>query len=414
LRLDADLSRLAAFTSATPGVTRLAWTREHLDALDWLLGRAREAGMEAELDPVGNLIARWEGEGDGKALALGSHVDSVPDGGRFDGSLGVLSALNAVERLRDRGFEPKRPIWVVAFMDEEGARFGESMLGSRTFAGEDLSDYIELVDADGITVADAMRLAGFDPDARRAAAAVDRIGAYLELHVEQGRVLEEADVDIGVVTAIVGLLQAQVIVRGQVDHGGATPMPGRRDALVAASRVVVELRDWALDRSETTVTVGSIGVVPGAYNVIPGECQFSVDLRTAGGTDFENAPGSLRAFVERIAAEEDVEVDLSFTDRIAPARLDERLLALIEQAAHDEGATQMRMPSGAGHDAQVLARLVPSAMIFVPSVEGVSHSPRELTTPSHCELGVRVLARVIELLDRAWSDPDGGRSEGRR
>jgi allantoate deiminase len=356
--------------------------------------------MTAELDAAGNLIARWNSDHPGPALLLGSHLDSVPTGGRYDGALGVLGGLAAVELLRERGFTPSRPVWLAAFMDEEGTRFGESMFGSRAFAGEDLSSYVEHRDDDGVSVAEAIRAAGLDPTALGSAVAIDQVAAFVELHVEQGRVLADAGIDVRVVTAIVGLVQASVEIRGQSDHGGATPMVGRRDALVAAARIITALRDWARGESDLTATIGSISVSPGAYNVIPGECRFSVDLRAADQADFESAPAALQSLVERLATEEAVEASVSFTDQIPPAPLDEELIGLIERAAEAEGASHMRLPSGAGHDAQVLARRVPTAMVFVPSADGISHSPDEFTAPEHCELGARILARLVELADQ--------------
>jgi hydantoinase/carbamoylase family amidase len=403
LTLTDDLERLAEFSSAGPGTTRLAWSPEHLSALNWLGSRAEAAGMIAELDSAGNLIARWGADRPGGALVLGSHLDSVPAGGRYDGALGVLGALAAVELLRERGFEPSRPVWLVAFMDEEGTRFGESMFGSRAFVGENLSSYLEQRDSDGVRVAEAMRATGLDPATVGSAATVDEAAAFIELHVEQGRVLTDAGVDVGVVTAIVGLVQASVEICGQSDHGGATPMTGRRDALVAAARIITALRDWARSESETTATIGTISVAPGAYNVIPGRCTFSVDLRAADESDFEAAPAQLSRLIGRLAEEESVEATVVFTDQIPPAPMDDELIELIERAAEGEGASHMRLPSGAGHDAQVLARRVPAAMVFVPSQEGISHSPDEFTTPEHCELGARILARLIE-----FADQDGG------
>ncbi len=409
--LQQDLVRLAEFSAPGPGVTRLAWSPEHLRALEWLGERARGAGLMAGLDPAGNLIAKWEAGWARPAFAMGSHLDSVPAGGAFDGSLGVIGALAAVEMLRERGFSPVRPIWIAAFMDEEGTRFGQSMFGSRAFVGEDVSDYLGRRDSDGISVAQAMRAAGLDPELTGSAAAIDQVGSFVELHVEQGRVLEDAGVDVGAVTAIVGLLQARVVVRGRSDHGGATPMRGRRDALVASARMIVELREWARSTTEMTATTGSISVLPGAYNVIPGQCTFSVDLRATADADFQSARSQLEALLQRVGDEESVGVEVSITDHIPPTPLDGQLLRLIERAADEEGATHMRLASGAGHDSQILARHVPTAMLFVPSVDGRSHSPDEFTSPEHCELGARILARLVELVQDVDGDVNSDSGE---
>lgn len=400
MNLARDLDDLAQFSDSGPGVTRLAWSVPHMQALDWFERRLQATGLAVERDAVGNIIGRWEPDGASRpAIGLGSHLDSVRNGGRFDGPLGVLGALAAVELLRERGFRPTAPVWVLGFMDEEGVRFGESMLGSRAFVGENLDQYLALADEDGLTVGQVMADLGLSPANLFRAHRVDQLRAFLELHIEQGKVLAETGADIGVVTAIVGLLQGRVTIRGESDHGGATPMTGRKDSLVAASRMITALRDWARESAETTATVGTIALSPGAYNVIPGECSFSVDLRAASPDDFLALGEHLNEVVTGIAGEEGVSAEIQRTDYIAPATLDERLLALIEEAASDEGATHTRMPSGAGHDSQVLAAHVPTAMVFVPSVNGISHSPSELTTPEHCDLGVRVLARLVELLD---------------
>lgn len=396
-----DLEAAAGFSAPGRGVTRLAWAPEHLDSLQWLIGRLRENDIPADLDAAGNVIGRWAPDGaKGPAICLGSHFDSVPAGGKFDGALGVVGALGAIELLRERNAQLQSPLWLGAFMDEEGARFGESMFGSRAFVGQDLDDYLQLLDEQGQSVQQAMEVAGLSAADLPSACAVDQVGAFLELHIEQGRVLAEAGADIGVVTGVVGLLQGRITVKGQSDHGGATPMPERRDALVASARMITELRNWARQRHDCTATVGTISVSPGAYNVIPGECTFSIDVRLAHPDEFQvEIPGAVEVLLRGVARDENVEITgMQFTDCIPPAAMSQRLQELIQQAAEDEGASDMRLPSGAGHDAQILARHVPVAMIFVPSKDGISHSPDEFTSDEHCELGARVLARTVELM----------------
>jgi hydantoinase/carbamoylase family amidase len=326
----------------------------------------------------------------------GSHLDTVPSGGRFDGTLGVFAAVRAVELLRQRGLQPSRPVWIVAFMDEEGSRFGASMFGSRAFAGEDVSDLLDRADADGVTVAAAMRALGHDPGATAGARAIDDVAAYLELHIEQGPVLERSGDDVGAVTAIAGLVRLEARFTGQANHAGTTPMDMRSDALVAAARAVTAIRDAANAVGEGAVaTVGSIGAAPGAYNVVPGEARISVDLRCPEAPALARLEGEVRSRVDQIASEERIALDIAEVHRLDPTPLDLRLVEAVESSARDEQASVRRMASGAGHDAMVLARHVPAGMLFVPSRGGISHNPDEHTPDEACELGARVLAGAI-------------------
>jgi len=390
--LAADIEAAAQIGADGGGVSRFAWTPELAQANDWFIGRLEGLGLEAEVDPAGNVLGRWNAP-EGKAVLVGSHLDTVPRGGRYDGALGVLAALDVVRRLKAEGVEPARPLWVVSFNDEEGSRFQTGMLGSRVFCGElDLDDWRRR------GVADAMAGAGFDfgrlPEARR----IDEVGAYLELHIEQGPVLERSGEDLGIVTAITGLLGLRVKLTGAANHAGTTPMDVRRDALAGAARIVLELREEARGRDDMTANVGKLEIGPGGFNVIPGLAEFTIDVRspTAGG--FERAEAFVRETVDRVAAEEELGVDIWPTHRKPPVALDEGLQDALVQAAEAEGASYRRMPSGAGHDAMVLAHHVPAAMLFVPSRAGISHSPDEYTPPEECALGARVLARAVRAL----------------
>ena len=376
------------------GVTRVAWSRELFEAYDWVGDRMRELGLDVEIDAAGNLIGRWE-TGTGKPVAVGSHLDTVPGGGRFDGALGVIAAVHAVRRLQEEGFEPDRPLWVVAFMDEEGTRFNAALFGSRAFTGEDVGDVGERVDADGVTLRDAMAAAGFDIDHIGTAARVGDIGAYLELHIEQGPVLEAEDIEIGVVTSIVGLRGYRVRLRGQANHAGTTPMHLRRDAFAGAARVALALREHARCREGVTANVGRISVEPGGANVVPGVADFTIDVRAATAEGLIELERVVEETVTRIAAEENLEFDLESTFALEPLELDSALVAAVERAARTEGASARRLPSGAGHDAMLVGRHVPAAMIFVPSRSGISHSPEEYSDARHVEVGAGVLAATL-------------------
>jgi allantoate deiminase len=393
--LAADLEAAARIGADEGGVSRFAWTPELAQANEWLVARLEGLGLATEIDPAGNVFGRWEA-GEGPAVLVGSHLDTVPCGGRFDGALGVLAALEAVRILQGEALEPRRPLWIVSFNDEEGARFRTGMLGSRAFVGE-----AELDDWRRRGVAEAMAEAGFDFERLSEARAVDRVGAYLELHIEQGPVLERAGVDLGIVTGIVGLLGFRVRLVGEANHAGTTPMELRRDALAGTSRAVLALRDEARGRDDMTANVGMCTVAPGGFNVIPGVAEFSVDVRSPTADGFERAEQFVRATLAAIAEEEGLGLELEETHRLQPVPLDSAIQDLLERAAEQEGATHMRLPSGAGHDAMILGRHVPAGMLFVPSRDGISHSPAEYTAPEQCELGARALARALaELVAR--------------
>lgn len=390
--LAAELEAAARIGADGGGVSRFAWTPELSRANDWLMQRLREIDLEAEVDPAGNVFGRWKA-GKGPAVLVGSHLDTVPRGGRYDGALGVLAALATARALRADGVEPKRPLWVVSFNDEEGSRFQTGMLGSRAFCGE-----LDLEDWRRRGVADAMAHAGFEFERLADARGVEGVGAYLELHVEQGPVLEQSGEDLGIVTAITGLLGFRVKLLGTANHAGTTPMDVRRDALAGASRLVLELRQEARARDDMTANVGVLSVEPGGFNVIPGLAEFTIDVRSPTPAGFERAEAFVRATVERIAGEEGLGMEISPTHRKPPVALDQGLQDALVQAAQAEGASFRLMPSGAGHDAMVLAHYVPAAMLFVPSRGGISHSPDEYTPPEQCELGARVLGRAVRAL----------------
>ncbi len=376
------------------GVTRVAWSPELFVAYEWVRERLVELGLQTEVDAAGNLIGRWQA-GSGPAVLVGSHLDTVPSGGGFDGVLGVVAAVHAVAQLKRERFVPDRPLWVAAFMDEEGTRFNAALFGSRAFVGADVSALAARVDACGTTLREAMASAGFDFDRVAEACQIDEIGAYFELHIEQGPLLESEGAEIGVVTSIVGLRGYRVRLRGQANHAGTTPMRLRRDAFAGAARIALALRDHARAQEGVTSNVGRVNVHPGGANVVPGVADFTVDVRAATSDGLAALERLVEETVARVAAEEGLEHELEATFALDPLELDRELVAVVERAAADEGAVAMRMPSGAGHDAMVVGRHVPAAMVFVPSRGGISHAPDEFTDPAAVERGVRVLARAL-------------------
>ena len=391
------LEAAARFGASRAGITRLAWSPELADVNAWLTRRLEEAGLEVEVDAAGNVFGKWHA-GEGGPVLVGSHLDTVPNGGRFDGALGVLAGLEAIRLLKRRRVRPRRPVWLVSFMDEEGARFGTALFGSRAFAGDDLSDLGERRDGTGVTLRDAMAEAGLDFDRIGDAKAVGEIAAYVELHIEQGALLERAGADVGIVTAIVGLLGFRAHMTGEANHAGTTPMPLRRDALVGAARTVLALRDEARGRDDLTANVGSISVQPGGFNVVPGVCEFTIDVRSPTRETLSRADALVRDTLATVATEEKLELELDESYRLDVTPLHPGLQDTLRRAAEAEGASFLDLPSGAGHDAMAVAPHVPTAMLFVPSRGGISHSPDEYTAPEQCDLGARVLARALELL----------------
>jgi len=397
--LAGDLVAAARF-GALPGggISRFAWSEELAEVTAWVADTLRELGLQPEIDPAGNLIARWAAGDGGRAVMVASHLDTVPAGGAFDGVAGVLAAVEAVRILRRSGFEPARPIWIGAFMDEEGTRFGTALFGSRAFAGQDVAPLLAARDRDGIAMREAIAARGLDPDRVGEAAGVGELAAYLEMHVEQGPVLHRAGRRLGIVKSITGVMGFHVSVTGEANHAGATPSDSRRDALVGAARMVLALRDHGREHTEVRATVGRIVTEPGAITVIPGECRFTVDLRPSSAEHRAPAQGWLEGMVARVAAEEGLTARVERVYALDPTPMDPTVVAALEAAAVGEGVEPLRMWSGAGHDAMVIAPHVPAGMLFVPSRDGISHSRHEWTDPADCELGARVLAGAVRRL----------------
>lgn len=396
-RLLADLETLAGFSADSPdgGVTRRAWSKEYVAAQEWLTGRMEGAGLTVAVDAVGNVWGRWEA-GDLPAVVTGSHVDSVPSGGMFDGCLGVLGAVEVVRALRAGGHRPRRQIWVVAWMEEEGSAFGSALLGSRAFVGElDLDAAASLENADGVTLRSAVEAAGhaWDELALLPAGLAD-VGAYLELHIEQGPLLEHRGIPIGVVTDIVGIECGRVTFTGRANHAGGTPMDLRQDAVVGAARALLVVRDLAVERG-VRVTTGQLDVRPGATNVIPGNAEFSIDARHPDAAVLATYMADLQVRWREVAEAEGLGVRYARTYSLPPVPMDGGLQDRLRQACAALSLKSLNMVSGAGHDAMVLARHVPTAMLFVPSRAGVSHAREEFTTPTDCARGAQVLAYAL-------------------
>lgn len=393
----AGLSRFGANTHG--GVDRVAFSDADVEARAWVSDLMRSAGLDVSVDLAGNLWGRREGaEPSLPPLALGSHVDSVPNGGNFDGPVGSLGALEVATALEEADVRTRHPLHVVVFSNEEGGK-----TGSRALAGEVGPRELELVTASGFTIAEGLRRIGGDPrrldEARMPPGA---LAGFLELHIEQGGVLEAEGVDIGVVEGIVGIVRWNVVVEGETNHAGTTPMALRRDALVAAARFVDLVHATVRERPGSQVaTVGRLHVEPGAPNVIPGRVSLSLEIRDLSMETIE----ALYTDLSRAAAVvgEDTGTVFSFerfyTSRAAPTA--PAFQAAVADAARALGLGTRRMPSGAGHDAQSMAGICPMGMIFVPSAGGVSHAPHEYTSPEDVTRGAEVLLGALLLLDAA-------------
>ena len=393
-RLWRRLSELAEIgQSGSGGVTRLSYTDEERSAKDLVASFMEEAGLAVSEDAVGNLFGRREGnDPDAPAVLVGSHVDSVYNGGDFDGPLGVLAGIEVVQAMEEEGVRTDRPVEVVAFTDEEGARFSFGMIGSRALAGHLSSGDLEHQDGDGLSVAQAMRDYGLDPehveDARRGQ---DSLAAYLELHIEQGRVLEAEDLPAGIVTGIAGPVWLRFSLQGESGHAGATPMDRRHDALAAAAEIVGAVEEEASSTSSAVGTVGQIEARPGGINIIPGRVDFSVDLRDIDVAVRDGVEGRIRERAEEICVRRDVELGIEELQRLDPAPCSEAVRGVISGACEEMGIRPHSLPSGAGHDGMHLASLCPIGMIFVRSRDGISHNPKEWSSREDCEAGCNVL-----------------------
>lgn len=393
-RLIGDLRELATI-GATPegGVDRVAFSAADMEGRAWVAARMREAGLEVRTDPAGNTIGRYAGEDPARpAIALGSHTDTVPNGGRYDGALGVLAAVACARALHASGRRLRHPVEVINFVAEE-ASVGGGTLGSRAMAGLLDPASLEQPGPDGSTPADRLREAGIDPAAVPGARrAPGDLAAYVELHIEQGGVLDAAGIPVGAVEGIVGIRRYAARFRGIANHAGTTPMAARDDALVTAAPFVLAVRDIAMAHG-IVGTVGTLRVSPGASNVIPGQVDLSVEIRGLDDAVLDRAEAALRAEVERVGGA------IVPASRKAPVASDPTVLAAIEAACAGLGMAYRVMPSGAGHDAMCMEAITRQAMVFVPSRAGISHAPTEYTAPEQCVTGAQVLLGTLLELD---------------
>lgn len=397
-RLLADLNAVSRIGIGDRGsVTRLVFSVTELRSRQLLVHLMTQAGLKVHVDRIGNIFGRLESGGGGAVLA-GSHLDSVVHGGKFDGPVGVIGALEAVRTIKESGLALPCPIEAVCFVGEESSRFGFSTLGSSLVAGQvKMKDLTNAVDSRGTKLEDVLAGLGVYrdslPSMRRDPKSVR---AYLELHIEQGPVLEARKKKIGVVTAIAAPTRLRVVFTGQADHSGTTPMEMRKDALVAAAHLIAYVEEAArensaMEKGRVVGTVGAMKIDPGVINAIPGKAELSIDIRSTSGKAKERVARAVEARAREIAAERALKVEILPIRSEEPVDLDPALIHLIEELCKEKKLPYEIMPSGAGHDAMQIAKIAPAGMIFIPSNKGISHSPLEWTDPEDICLGAQIL-----------------------
>lgn len=403
-RVATDLDGLAQFTDTGPGCTRTLFNEVYAQSRPWVADRMSRAGLAVRTDAAGNLIGTLAGsDPTAPALMIGSHTDTVRSGGNFDGAVGVLGALEVVRLLRENGRRLRHPLRVVDFFGEESNDHGLTCLGSRSMIGELTAADLDRLDADGLRLGEQCARAGLDPAGMIScrSSQLDDVSAYLELHIEQGPVLEQREVEIGVVTAISGIERLVARFLGQADHAGTMPMFDRRDALAAAAETVLAVRQLGCDAGGTGVaTTSRVTALPGSPNVVPSSARLEAEMRSTDPVWLDAARTRLAREVADKAASLGVEVELDWVRDNQAQPLDDSLQSTIIGAAEATGRSWAPIPSGATHDAVHLARRVPAAMIFVPSVDGRSHCPEERTKLSDITAGIDVLAETVLALDR--------------
>jgi beta-ureidopropionase / N-carbamoyl-L-amino-acid hydrolase len=405
-RIWADVMALAEITDPERPYTRRSFGPLFLQGRAWLAKRFAEAGMSTRIDAAGNLIGRRVGSRPALGvIAVGSHSDTVPSGGRFDGIAGVVAGLEVVRMLSESGIELDHTLEIIDFLAEEPSEYGLSCVGSRGMSGALDDEMLEMTSAAGDRLGDALRRVGGDPD-RLGAARRNDIKAFLELHIEQGVVLESRALDLGIVTGLAGIRRIEITFEGTADHAGTTPMNLRRDALVAAAQTVVSVRQLADQLAGEgggyfVATVGILDVGPGGSNVVPGHCRLVIDARSTDRT-------LTMRFVEAIDRQSAAHADAARVKRASfaslsdspPVDCDPTLRAVLRQNAQDLGLSETDIASGAGHDTAFMARICPSAMVFVPCRQGRSHSPEEWAERRAIAAGAAVMLQTIKVLDQ--------------
>ena len=386
-----DLASIGAIDGG--GCARLALTDEDAAGRDLVVGWMHELGLTVTTDVIGNVIGTWD-VGKGSPVMTGSHIDTVRTGGKYDGNLGVLAGLEIIETLQESSFVPTRPISVGIFTNEEGSRFAPDMLGSLVYVGGlAIEEALDIVGIDGARVGDELERIGYNGATPCPGFAPH---AFVELHIEQGPVLEKTNVIIGAVTGVQGISWQEVTIIGQSNHAGTTPMSMRKDPSYVAAKIAVFLRDLA-DRygGHQVCTVGKVDLFPNLINVIPAKAVMTLDVRNTDERILKKAEKEITDFISSLSQSESVEISTRYLARFEPVVFHPQVIDIVEKVSVSHAPSVVRMPSGAGHDAQMFARVCPSSMVFVPSVEGISHNPAEFTETKDMVLGTNILLQVL-------------------
>ena len=382
------------------GLTRLAFSKEDLEARKFLINLIEKNGFKLKIDNVGNIFAIYDDgcEADAKPVCVGSHIDSVPNGGFYDGTLGVMAGLEALSSIKEAGIKLKRPLWLINFSCEESSRFKTATIGSKIISGKlGLQRLHELKDEDGISLFEAMSAAGFKPqNLDEAILKENSLHAYLELHIEQGPVLERSAISVGVVSGIAAPIRFEITIHGKADHSGATPMNMRSDALLAASHIIIAANKFAKNKKTAVATVGYAHAKPGVLNVVPGEARLGVDLRDIDKVSLEELNLELRNFVGELSCELKFSYEIRELSSDEPVKLSEHAVNLLEDEATKLGVKTLTLPSGAGHDAMNLTKLASSVgMLFIPCVDGISHNTKEAINFKDAVAATKILTNAL-------------------
>ena len=401
-RLVKDFEAMAQLTAPGEGINRLAFTDADWAGRQYIIDRMTDAGLFVEIDDFGNVIGYKLGKKpDLPVVMVGSHTDSVPNGGNYDGVVGVLSAIEVIRGMTDDGYEHDHTIAVVSFMCEESGRFGNATLGSKAMRGElTLQDLHRLVDKQGISLYEALKGRNLNPDGIETMAYKRPVKSFTEIHIEQGKVLEHEQKTIGIVTGIAAPERFYVTIRGNADHSGATPMNLRHDALCGASKIILGIEEIASMQEEPPVvgTVGVVEVMPGAMNVIPGAVKLGVDIRSISKVARNSVVTLVKEFIDITAEKRGLSYTIETIAQDHPVEMHPAMIREIEEAVKSVGIEYMTMPSGAGHDAMHWAEAVPTGMIFIPCRDGISHNPAEFAEMDDIVTGAEVLDKVLRKL----------------
>lgn len=392
-----QLSRIGR--TADGGIDRFSYTDHDIKANELVAQYMKAAGLNVHYDAVGNLIGSDEGTEDLPAIVLGSHIDTVPNGGKFDGSLGVLVAIEVIHSFKEQGIELRHPVKVIAFRDEEGTRFGFGMIGSRAVAGTLTTADLQRMDEDGITIEQAIANCGLEKKSL-SSTRLNHVKCYLEVHIEQGKVLEAKGAAVGNVTGIAGPLWLKFQLTGLAEHAGTTPMNQRQDALVGASLIIAEVEKMTKRYNSSVATVGKLIVKPNGVNVIPGEVEWTIDMRDIDEAQRDQLERDIKQYAEAVARERQLGLHVIELQRVEPVHCDKILQALIKESIQEIGETVVSLPSGAGHDAMQFKDCFPVGMIFVRSKDGISHNPKEFTAEEDMLKAAQVLYKTMVKLDR--------------